>query len=289
MLLVETLRKKGDVVAMTGDGVNDAPAIKSADIGIAMGTGTEVAKNAGRMILTDDNFATIVHAVEEGRKVYDNLMKYVRFVLVALVAFVLTFLGATIFNIAAGQPFSAAQILWINFVVNAPIGAMIGLDKETPGLMLRRPRPRSESIMTPGLMTTVGLVGLFMAVSLDGLIIYGHSHWGNYQTGSSIALTAFIFMLVLTVFESRDQTGSIFTMDTFDNPKLNWIALIEIVLAVLLTQADFLIRILGMSQLTLKQFGLALLPPLVLLGLWELGKWIARSRQKSESHVTASA
>ena len=133
MLLVETLKKQGHVVAMTGDGVNDAPSIKAAHIGVAMGSGTEVAKNAGRMILTDDNFATIVRAVSQGRKLYDNLSKYVRFVLISLVAFVLTFLGATVLNIAEGQPFSPAQVLYIHFFVSAPFGVALGLDQATRG------------------------------------------------------------------------------------------------------------------------------------------------------------
>jgi Ca2+-transporting ATPase len=166
-------------------------------------------------------------------------------------------------------------------VANAPFGFALGFDKETPGLMALRPRPRGESVVTRPMVIHVTLTGLAISSGLLTLIEVGTSIYDSEAIGSSIAFTSFSLCLIVAAFECRNETGTVLTPDTFDSRQMNWVALAELILAVLVTQMDVFRRLLGTTEINAQQFGWALLTPVGLLILWELGKWIARRRVRA--------
>jgi len=283
--LVRLLQRKGHIAAMTGDGVNDAPALKAADIGVAMGiTGTEVSKEAAVMILTDDNFATIVNAVEYGRGLYDNLLKYLRFQMSTLVAYIAIFLGAGIFSIAGGIPLNPVQIIWLNMIVDIPIAVALGFDESTPGLMARAPRPVGAPVLSAANWVRLCVQGLVMTVG--GLVAYqiGETQYGVAVASTMLLTTLSLFHLVAGLM-ARDQRNTIFDRDAVPGStqlRRYATALLAIIAA---TGLGFLQRILDTVGLSFAQWSICVGLAASLVLVEELIKVVIRRRDRREPVV----
>jgi Ca2+-transporting ATPase len=219
--IVQALKALGHVVAMTGDGVNDAPALKSADIGVAMGiAGTEVTKEAATMVLTDDNFTTIVDAVKEGRTIYDNIVKFVRFQVSTSIGAIISVLGAQLLGLP--MPFTALHILWIAIIMDGPPAMTLGLEPARDGIMQEPPRRADARFLSLGRLTRLSMYGLTMAAGT--LLLLNHARDSGSTYALTLAFTTFVLFQLFNVFNARVEHSSAFNRQFFSNAKL-WAAL----------------------------------------------------------------
>ncbi len=281
--IVRAWKARGKVTAMTGDGVNDAPSIKAADIGIGMGiTGTDVTKGVADMVLADDNFATIVSAVEEGRKIYDNVRKVLQFQLSTNAAEVVTIFVAFLMGF---EIFSPAHLLWINMVTDSTPGLALGMEKAEGNLMQRQPRDAKEGIFAGGAGVDVIVQGLNMAALilvsyfLGGIMEPGTEH--DHQAGTTMAFLTINFIEIFRAFASRSTTHSIFTVKT-QNYWLWGAFLLSALLTVGVIYIPFMATLFGIHPVSAAEFAAAFGLAFLIIPIVEIYKVIKRAIRRNK-------
>ena len=284
--IVRAFKAQDLVVAMTGDGVNDAPSIKAADIGISMGiTGTDVTKQASDMVLADDNFATIVNAVEEGRKIYDNIRKVLQFQLSTNAAEVIYVFLASAFGITVVTP---AQLLWINMVTDSTPGLALGMEKAEGNLMKRKPRNSNEGVFSDGAGSSMIIHGVIMAsIVLISFFIGQYIELGHYGVFESVdgMTMAFLTANLVEMFYAicmRTQKGSIFKMKT-RNKWLLGSFMLSLIFTAGVIYIPALSNLFGLATISFKEFAIAFGLAFLVIPITEIAKYFQRRKTNEES------
>jgi Ca2+-transporting ATPase len=281
--IVEALRARGEVVAMTGDGVNDAPSIKRADIGVAMGiTGTDVAKESADMVLTDDNYASIVAAVEEGRVIYSNIRKFVYYLLSCnLAEIAIIFLG-TLFT--GGSPLSAIQLLWLNLITDGAPALALGTEKGDPDIMNQPPRPPSEPIINRFMRTGIAIqTAAITAVTLAAYALGSNLFPGVEGAAQTMAFVTLSFSELLRAYTARSERYPLYRVGIFGNRNMNYAVAASLALLLLVIYVPFLSRVFNTIPLDWTQW-LLILPLLFVPSLAaEASKYIVTRRAEKLS------
>lgn len=293
MRIVKAWQAKGMVVAMTGDGVNDAPALKVADIGCAMGiTGTDVAKGAADMILTDDNFATIVHAVEQGRGIFSNIKKSIQYLLSCNIGEIITIFVATALNFHQ-MPLVAIQLLWLNLVTDSLPALALGMEPVEPGVMKQKPRDSRKSIFADGFAASMIFYGV-----LVGAITLAAYWLGEYVlsdpniadgTANTMAFATLVFGELTRAFAVRSETRSIFSIGVFSNSAMNKAFVVSLAMQLAVLFIPFLQEIFKVQSLTGTEWIIVIALSLVPLIVSEITKAFRRQGNTTEDVAEVAA